>query len=361
MLAMSRVARVGIQLYRGAEIGRPDISVARVYRPADAVFAVDSMASYAGKPVTVGHPSVAVTADNWKELTVGNVLQGVGRDGDFVVVPFQLMHKPAIQRVKDGTNEISMGYSTDIEWRSGKTADGEEYDAVQVGPITINHLAIVQKARGGAELRVGDSPDSWGVVPVTDDKEPEMADNLRSVIVDGLSVSTTEQGAQAIAKLSDERNAARKELSDANTAHAAALVDKDKEIGKLTAELQAAKDAAPKAADIDKLVAERADLVAVVKTVDASLDPAGKTNAELRRAVVTKKLGDAAVKDKNDDVVSGMFEAVSAGIKKPDPVRDALGVKPQGGTTPAGQVTGDSAYAKYVDDLCSAYRGDAKN
>jgi len=327
MLAMSRVARTGIQLYRGSEMGRADMAVVRVYRPDSAVFAKDSMASFAGKPVTLLHPKEAVTADNWKDLAVGNVLQGVARDGEFIVVPFQLMHRPAIERVRDGMNEISMGYSTDIEWKSGTTADGQSYDAVQTGPITINHLAIVPKARGGNELRVGDaSANNWGVAPITDENEEDMAnDTLRSVIVDGLSVSTTEQGAQAITKLTDERNAARKELSEANTAHTTALADKDKEIGKLTAELQKAKDEAPKAADIDRLVADRAELVAVVKAIDSAMETSGKSNADLKRAVCAKKFGDAAVKDKNDDVVAGMFSTIE--VKKADPVRDALGTR----------------------------------
>lgn len=344
MLAMSRVARTGIQLYRGSELGRADMAVVRVYRPDSAVFAKDSMASFAGKPVTLLHPKEGVTADNWKDLAVGNVLQGVARDGEFIVVPFQLMHRPAIERVRDGMNEISMGYSTDIEWKSGTTADGQSYDAVQTGPITINHLAIVPKARGGNELRVGDGANNWGVVPLTDEEDNMANDNLRNVIVDGLSVSTTEQGAQAITKLTDERNAARKELSDAATAHTAALADKDKEIGKLTAELQKAKDEAPKAADIDRLVADRAELVAVVKAIDSTIEVAGKSNAELKRAVCAKKFGDAAVKDKNDDVVAGMFSAIE--VKKPDPVRDALGTRTPDPTKDHGQ----SAYEKRMRD-----------
>lgn len=351
MLAMSRVARTGIQLYRGAELGRPDMPVVRVYRPESAVFAKDSMASFAGKPVTLLHPKENVTAENWKDLAVGNVLQGVARDGEFIVVPFQLMHKPAIQKVQDGMSEISMGYSTDIKWEAGIADDGSAYDAMQTGPITINHLAIVPKARGGDQLRVGDaSAIHWGVAPIYDEtNEEDMAnDQLRSVIVDGLSVSTTDQGAQAITKLTDERNAARKELSDAQASHTAALADKDKEIGRLTAELQQAKDAAPKAEDIDKLVAERADLVATVHAVDKSIDITGKSNADLRRAACAKKFGDAAVKDKSDAVVEGMFLAID--IKKPDPVRDALGQRPGASDASTPPANTQAAYEQRMRD-----------
>ena len=39
--AMPRIARTGIQLYKGDECGRPDVDFVRVYRPEDSVFAND--------------------------------------------------------------------------------------------------------------------------------------------------------------------------------------------------------------------------------------------------------------------------------------------------------------------------------
>ena len=73
MVADVRAARSGIQQYAGHEVGKPDMAVVNVYRPEGEVFNKDSLASYAFKPVTINHPSTGVTADNWKQLSVGNV------------------------------------------------------------------------------------------------------------------------------------------------------------------------------------------------------------------------------------------------------------------------------------------------
>ena len=51
-----------------------------VLRPDAEVFSDRAMRSYEGTPVTLGHPPVEVTADNWRQLAVGTV-GNVRRDG----------------------------------------------------------------------------------------------------------------------------------------------------------------------------------------------------------------------------------------------------------------------------------------
>jgi len=50
----------------------------------------------------------------------------------------------------DGKVELSNGYTSEIEFKAGKTNDGFEYDAIQTD-IKGNHIAIVDKARCGIE------------------------------------------------------------------------------------------------------------------------------------------------------------------------------------------------------------------
>src|SRR5258708_7088735 len=78
MTAMPRVARTGVQLYYGAELGLADSDprykkILKVYRGEDEVFATDSMASYAYKPMTDDHPPVNVSVDNWKDYARGQM------------------------------------------------------------------------------------------------------------------------------------------------------------------------------------------------------------------------------------------------------------------------------------------------
>lgn len=155
LAAHARVARTGIQMYKGRELGKPEIDNVAVYRPPSEVFAPDAMHSMAHRPVTLHHPNVPVTAKNWKQYAKGHTGDEVVRDGDSVRVPMVLMDADTIQSVLDGTRELSMGYSTDLKWEPGVTSDGQKYDAIQT-QIRANHLAVVPVARGGSSLRLGD-------------------------------------------------------------------------------------------------------------------------------------------------------------------------------------------------------------
>jgi hypothetical protein len=152
----ARIARTGIQEYKGSELGRPSMDVVKVYRPPEEVFSKDAMKSLAHRPLTLHHPKENVDAANWRHYAVGTTGDEVVRDGEYVRVPMLLMDGAAINAVThDGIDQLSCGYSADINWISGKTPEGEHFDATQSG-IRANHVAIVPNARGGEQLRLGD-------------------------------------------------------------------------------------------------------------------------------------------------------------------------------------------------------------
>lgn len=155
IMANPRVGRIGIQLYQGKELGKNDMAVVRVYRPESEVMDKAAMASVTHRPVTNDHPPEPVTADNWKKYAVGHTGDTVARDGEFIRVPMMLSDGAAIRDFNDGKKELSLGYTSNLEWRSGTTPTGEAYDAVQT-MIRINHLAVVDAARGGPKLAIGD-------------------------------------------------------------------------------------------------------------------------------------------------------------------------------------------------------------
>lgn len=155
LVAAPRVARTGIQLYLGSEVGKNDMKVVRVYRPEAEVFSKDALSSLAHSPITNDHPPVPVTSDNWKTYSVGQSDGEVARDGQFVRVPMLVMDGRAIRDVEGGKAELSVGYSCDLKWEQGISPDGETYDAIQTN-IRANHIAIVDAARGGPKLRIGD-------------------------------------------------------------------------------------------------------------------------------------------------------------------------------------------------------------
>lgn len=343
----ARVARGGnVQTYMGAELGLPDRETVRVYRPEDEVFRKDALASYAGITVTLGHPQSDVGADTWRDVGVGEVGEEVARDGEFIRVPMLLRDAAAIAAVEAGTRELSMGYDAHVSLEDGTSPAGEHYDAV-MSDFRMNHVAIVPRARGGKELRIGDDADKWGASPVTtaDGRRPVMADNLQTVVVGDEAVNTTAEGARAIEKLKAAVAAKDAAAAEAQTAHDAAIAAKDEEIGQLKADLAAAKDAAK--IDVDKLVADRAALVAAVKLIDADIDPTGKSDADLRKAAVVKRLGDEAVTGASDAEILGMFKAISR--EKRDLVADALRTGPAAPNDASGAA--QAAWSKSVTDL----------
>lgn len=147
-----------------------------------------------------------------------------------------------------------------------------------------------------------------------------MADSLRTVIVDGLSVQTTDQGAQAIDKLTKQLADAGVNIKSLTDAHTAALALKDGELAKKDAEIDALKAKQLSDADIDKRVTARADLISKAKAI-ADADYTGKTDADIRKAVVVAKLGDAAVAGKADAYIDARFEILVEDAAK-DPAGD---------------------------------------
>lgn len=218
LVTEARFARSGIYEYAGRDLGKPDKDVIRVFRPDEEVFSQDAMASFAHKPITNDHPSEMVDAANWKREAVGFTDGRVARDGDFVVIPMMVTDGKAVKEVDDGKQELSAGYSCDIDFSSGETDSGEQYDAVMRN-IRGNHIAIVDKGRAGSECRIGDS-----FVQETKDM------NLRKIIVDGLEVETTDQGATAIAKLQNDLKTSTASVETLTRDHKAALDAKDVEI-----------------------------------------------------------------------------------------------------------------------------------
>lgn len=353
LVADVRAARTGIQTYAGFEVGRPDMQTVSVYRPPEEVFKADSLASYAHKPVTNDHPMDGVSAETWKQLAVGNVGGDVVRDGGFVRVPLIVMDASAIQAVESGKRELSMGYECRLEFVDGTTPEGEPYQAIQ-RDIRINHAAIVDRGRAGPQCRIGDKgkPDDRSRQPVIQEKDT--MSNLRKVVVDGLTIETTDAGAEVIAKLNaqiaDGKAAIDKAVKDAaevKTAHDKALADKDKEIADLKAKI-------PTVDQLEEMFDRRAAVIDAAKKLAPDLDPKGKLLADVRKAVVAKRLGDGAVKDRSDDYIAAQFDALATlakdGAADPDPVRDAL----KGGVTTTAN-DADKARAKYLEDQAKAW------
>lgn len=349
LVADARIARTGIQTYLGAEVGRPDLAIVRVFRPEAEVFAADAMKSFAHRPVTDDHPPDQVTAETWRKVAIGNTGGEVARDGDFLRVPLVLMDAGAIETVRAGKRELSCGYDCELDWTPGTAPDGAAYDARQVH-LRGNHVAIVDAGRAGPHCRIGDTTNP------TPHQDETPAMTLKTVTVDGIPVEVTDQGATVIATLQGRLTDAASQLSDAGKAHATALAAKDAEIAKKDAEIDALKAKVLTDADIDKRVTARAGLVDTARRIAPDVKTDGLTDAAIRRAVVVAKVGDAILAGKPDAYVDARFDLLveDLAVMGSDPIRDTLRT---GQTSPHALGDTEKAYAAMLAHDANAWKG----
>lgn len=328
-VVMARVARGGnVQDYLGSEMGFVDRAVIRVYRPADEVFSRDAINSYARKPITINHPDGGVTADNWGDLAVGEIDRDVVRDGEFVTVPLIFRDATAIALIEaaDGPKELSMGYAAQIEMSDGVTPSGEPYDAIMTD-FKMNHVAVVPLARGGKDLRIGDTAQQWGAMPITPSAKGKanMADALITVVLGDNAVQVSPADKSTIEAFKVD---AAKTLADAQTAHTTAIEAKDAEIAKADAAKDAAEAKVLSDADLDKRVADRADLIGAAKAIVSDVKTDGVSDADIRKAVVVSMLGDAMA-DKGAAYIAARFDVLSEDAAKGDVIADTIASNPK--------------------------------
>lgn len=356
----ARVARGGnVQEYLGSEMGVTDKAVVRVYRPADEVFDKASMATFPHKVVTLGHPKGRAV---FERDGVGWMGDEVARDGEYIRVPMVVAHKKAVDAVRNkDAVELSVGYATQIVWGDGVSPSGEQYDA-KMTQIVVDHVAIVKAARGGPSLRIGD----WHTAGASDSvPNPKGDRSMTTLTLDGISVEMAD--AKDAANIKAVFDKLSKQIADqaaadakAQAAHGAAIAAKDAELAKRDAEIDALKGKVVDEAALDARVAARADLIALAGVIAPDVKTAGLSDAAIRKAVVTAKLGDAAVTGKADAYIDARFDilAEDAKAEKPDAFRAVAkdGLRPADGDNKA--VT--DAYAAMLADIKSGKAANAQ-
>ena len=111
MAVRARAARTGVYQYSGRDVdpenahGLRDTAIVNVLRDEQTVFDTAAVHSFIGKPITDNHPTEAVTAQNWRDLSRGTIM-GAMRDGGARMVRCEQGSAVALirQARADGTN-----------------------------------------------------------------------------------------------------------------------------------------------------------------------------------------------------------------------------------------------------------------
>lgn len=352
LVTEARVARTGIQVYRGFEMGKPELDLVRVYRPPEEVFKDEAMASFTSIPMTLDHPDESVSAKNWKKYAVGFTGEQVANDGGYLRVPLALKDAGAIAAVEGGKAELSCGYDCDIEWTKGTAKDGE-YDAIQRN-IRGNHLAIVSAGRAGRECRIGDAALVDIRKALMDSKLDGNTMTLRTVVFDGISIETTDQGAQAIEKLQGQVQARDTEIAGLKASHKTALDAKDAELGTKDGEIETLKKTQLDESKIDALAEAKAVVLDAARKIAPESDFKGKSLTDIRKIAVSQVFGDAKIAGKSDAYVEALFDHLVDTVVGDDPIIEVV----KGGTKDKKAMSSEEAWKANIQSMQDAWMPD---
>ena len=171
-----------------------------VYRPPEEVFKDESLLSYDGVDITIEHPGMLVDSQNYKDVSVGVVRGSGSEDNDFVQCDLIIKDQMAVDAVNSGKIELSAGYTAMYEQIDGTAPCGTSYEFIQ-RDIRINHVALVDNARAGANARIFDNNQG-----------------KRTMIIINLDSGPVEVADQATATLiNNDRNNLKKRATDAES------------------------------------------------------------------------------------------------------------------------------------------------
>lgn len=312
-----KFARTGSQLYSAGQLGLLDEdpnAIITVWRDEKDVFDESSVASFRSAPVTIGHPkdsdgnAIKLTVDNSKDLQVG-MLEGMPvRDEDTLGGVLVLTAKDAITALDEGTQELSAGYTCDIE-----LIDDKYYQR----NIQANHIAIVPKGRAGNNCRISDEAldiqdeqarlEEIAKTQFLEDAKTIMAGHKLEV-VDGFTID------KAFTMLSATLVEKEKLVVD----YKAASEEADIQLAKTKLELEDAVAAAKEE------VVERVQTMEDARLIADMRNLGSKTTAEIKRMVVEDQMPDKDLKDKGDAYVAAMFEILGDSVKGETPMGKLL-------------------------------------
>jgi len=265
------------------------------------VFAEDSMRSFENAVVTDDHPEKFVTPDNVKDVQAGHGGSKVFRDGDFLKIDSLTITDPhTIQKIRDGKQELSCGYTVQHLLNKGMHEDGpHEFEHTK---IRGNHYAVVDRGRAGPHCRLP-----------TEDAQPMDKKVLEQALVDAKKLA--DEQIKTLEEKDAELKKAREDLEALQPLPPKKEDAEDPEKGKLAAkvdvletELQEFKDGET------SRVSARVDLVSKVSQVLQSCDST-QSDEDLKKSVIVhvfpskKDTLDAKIEAKGAGYLDGLFEA----------------------------------------------------
>lgn len=359
LLCRDAVMAIGDQVreYHHSELNLPvgDGKLIKVFTPVDALFDDDLMKRLEGSDFVDGHPAGnKVNPKNWRKHTIGTA-SNIRRDGNKLIGDLLVKDERAIKSIESNKKVgLSIGYQLFADGQEGKTADGKDYSIV-VTKMIGDHVALVGLGRGGHEVRIGDQKLERKMRKIT------LANGM-TFEVEGENLEAFEQGLKA---QNDEYKALKDKAdgevtigeSTFKTSDVVAIQAAFDAIAKqkTDAETEAAdlKANAIQPGDVEKLAAERSEVVTKAKSLKADIDDKGKSVEDIKSEAVSAHAGDVSV--------VAILAGLAIGDAAPAQINTAFDVlvatRPTAGKINAN--AGDSATAKALQNLNAPANVDA--
>ena len=380
------ICSTGIYEYR-----RADGSIVKELRLPEEVFAPAFLESLKLKPVTLGHPDEMVTVDNVQKYQKGTLgdnpsspggtegkpnmageqagYQFYNTDMYHVAIDMIIHDADTIRAVEDGTDELSVGYTCDLEQATpGARFLGQTYDYVQRN-LKCNHVAVVPKGRAGDAARIRLDSDDAILVDASEHVDVNTGGNnmpdLKSFKIDGVEY-------QAEARVLEELHTTSVKADGLQTSLDALTTEKTQLQAKCDSEKDRADAAEAKVKELEAKKMDQAVIDAAVARKLRILDAArvaevevtdGMAEVDIQKAVIMKVFPKAVLDGKDAVYIDARFDsAIEAKAIEAEGDADAETRKLKGD----GHVDGDEvvdaskAREKYVENLRNAHKGDRK-
>lgn len=343
------MTRTGVFPYRQA-----DGSVRMEAKLPEDIFSDETIKSAEGIPVTDRHPFELVTVENYQDYMKGTTHLQASREDNLLVNKETIFDAGLAAMIRAGKKQqVSIGFETEIVEEPG-TYDGQEYDVKQTD-IRINHLAHVEQGRAGDDVKARlDSGENIAVqVELMDNdknnngSEDNMADEriieldedlklklqgdnaekieeyitglqekvdnmpeLTEIELDELTVNVDDsEGLQEyIDGLQDKIDTLKSEkdkLEGKNDSQDTTIEQLETKLDELKEELE---DNKMDTEDVDKIVQDRLDLIDTAREVVPELDASGKTEREIKVAVIKSTDSEFDAEDRSDEYIDARFD-----------------------------------------------------
>lgn len=179
------ISKEGVFPYLGKQISprlEPD-KIYMVYRPYNELDNPETIESFNLTPLIDEHEMIGEGFTKYDDRPAAGVLANVQWKDGKLTGDMKIYSEALKDEIKNGKKELSLGYLCDYDLEPG-VWNGKQYDAIQRN-IRGNHIALVNRGRMGADVRVYDKAITMDAldleIPSEDGSPNKSGDNSSSV------------------------------------------------------------------------------------------------------------------------------------------------------------------------------------